>query len=367
MRSSKTRKADYSFITLLFILIFFGLMILSSAGVAVGIRSFEDQYFFIKRQLLLGFLPGLFLFLVLAKMNYEVWRKYATPIFGLGLFLLFLTFIPGIGSTNNTGTHSWINMFDYSFQPAEAMKLALIIFMSAFLAKMGSKIENLKEGFWPALGVGVVPIGLVILQPDIGTTAILFAILIALLFFANAKFLHLSSLLLVAIVGFTFLVIIAPYRAERLTTFLHPELDPQGQGYQINQAFLAIGSGGVFGLGFGHSRQKFQYLPEVHGDSIFAIMSEELGFVVIMGFLFLLFLILKQGFMIAKECKDDFGKLLVSGIMFWFFAQSFLNIGAIVGILPLTGVPLPFVSHGGSALLINMAAMGIVVSVSKYS
>jgi len=366
MRIESKSRANYSFIILLFILIFFGLMVLSSAGVAVGIRSFDDQYFFIKRQLLLGFFPGLVLFLIFAKVDYHIWRKYATPIFILGLVLLFLTFVPGIGSTNNTGTRSWINMFGYSFQPAEAMKLSLVVFMSAFLTKMGKDLFDLKQGFLPALGIGLFPVLLVMLQPDIGTTFILFVILLALLFFAEAKFSHLSMLLFLSVIAFIFLIIIAPYRAERFTTFLHPELDPQGQGYQINQAFLAIGSGGFFGLGFGHSRQKFQYLPEVHGDSIFAIMSEELGFFTVMLFLLLLYLILRQGFVIVKQTDDMFGKLLVSGMMSWLFIQSFLNIGAMVGLLPLTGVPLPFVSHGGSALLIGLAGMGIVVSVSKH-
>jgi len=367
MRKINFAKADYSFIILFFALVLFGLMFLSSAGVAVGIHDFDDPYFFVKRQIKLGFLPGLILFLIFAKIDYQIWKKYASPIFILGLILLFLVFIPGIGSTNNTGTRSWINMLGYSFQPAEAMKLALIVFMSALLAKLGNKIFDLKEGFFLALGIGLIPVALVALQPDIGTTSILFFIILALLYFAEAKISHMLMLLLVAIFGFIFLIVIAPYRAERVTTFLHPELDPQGQGYQINQASLAIGSGGFFGLGFGHSRQKFQYLPEVHGDSIFAIMSEELGFVAMLGFLILLFLILKRGFYLVLNTQDLFGKLLVSGIMSWLFAQSFLNIGAIVGILPLTGVPLPFVSHGGSALLIGMASMGIVVSVSKHS
>ncbi|MFA7314788.1 MAG: putative lipid II flippase FtsW [Candidatus Magasanikbacteria bacterium] len=367
MKQESSSRADYSLIIFFFILVFFGLMVLSSAGVAVGIHDFNDQYFFVKRQIFLGFLPGLFLFFLFAKIDFLFWKKYATPIFILGLILLFLVFIPGIGSTNNTGANSWINLFGFSFQPAEAMKLTMIIYMAAFLNKMGTKLLDLKEGFLVALGVGMIPVTLVALQPDVGTTSILFAIVLAVLYFAQAKFSHIAMLVIVAVVGFMFLVALAPYRAERLTTFLHPELDPLGQGYQINQAFLAVGSGGFFGLGFGHSIQKFQYLPEVHGDSIFAIMSEELGFLVVVGFLLLLFMILKRGFFIASHCQDLFGKLLVVGVMSWLFVQSFLNIGAIIGILPLTGVPLPFVSHGGSALLIGMASMGIVVSVSKHS
>jgi cell division protein FtsW len=187
------------------------------------------------------------------------------------------------------------------------------------------------------------------------------------LFLAQSKLSHLGLLASLAIAGFIIMILAAPYRAERLMTFLHPELDPQGQGYHINQAFLAIGSGGWFGLGLGHSRQKFQYLPEVHADSIFAIGSEELGFIVISGFLILLLLICLRGFLIAKNSGDPFGTYLVGGIIAWFTIQSILNIGAMVGLLPLTGVPLPFVSHGGSALMIGMVAMGMVIRVSKES
>ncbi|MBT3538965.1 putative lipid II flippase FtsW [Candidatus Parcubacteria bacterium] len=365
--ATRTRTSDYTLLTYFVVLILFGLLVLSSAGVSVGIERFQDPYFFIKRQLLLGLLPGVILFLIAAKIDYHVWKKYALPIFIAGLILLILPFIPGIGSTHGTGARSWIVLGGNSFQPAEAIKLGMIIFMAAFLSNMGKQIYDLKHGFLVALGVGLIPIVMVIAQPDIGTTFILFSILIFLLFFANAKFSHLSALGLVAIIAFILMIIAAPYRAQRLTTFLHPELDPQGQGYQINQAFLAIGSGGVFGLGLGHSRQKFQYLPEVHADSIFAIASEEFGIVIIGLFLALLVLITLRVLHIAKHSPDSFGRLLVAGIISWFIIQSLLNIGAMVGLLPLTGVPLPFVSHGGSALMIGMVGMGIIINVSKYS
>jgi len=186
MRQEGSSKADYSLIIFFFILVLFGLMVLSSAGVAVGIHDFNDQYYFVKRQIFLGFLPGLFLFFLFAKIDYQIWKKYATPIFILGLVLLFLVFVPGIGSTNNTGTRSWINLFGYSFQPAEAMKLALVVYMAAFLTKMGPKLLELKEGFLVALGAGMIPVILIALQPDIGTTSILFVIVLAILYFAQA-------------------------------------------------------------------------------------------------------------------------------------------------------------------------------------
>jgi cell division protein FtsW len=186
------------------------------------------------------------------------------------------------------------------------------------------------------------------------------------LFVGRARLSHLVGLALIGASSLALMIAKAPYRFDRLTTFLHPELDPLGIGYHINQAFLAIGSGGWFGLGLGHSRQKFEYLPEVHADSIFAVVGEEMGFVFAAGLVILILLIAYRGFQLAKQTRDQFGGLLVAGIMIWFVFQSFLNIGAMAGILPLTGVPLPFVSHGGTALAVALAAVGLVVNVSKH-
>ena len=187
------------------------------------------------------------------------------------------------------------------------------------------------------------------------------------LFVAGARWSHILGLAGAGLSGLVLMIVMAPYRAARLMTFLHPELDPQGIGYHINQAFLAIGSGGILGRGLGHSLQKYQYLPEVHSDSIYAIIAEEMGLLFALAIVILLILIIARGFMVAKHAPDQFGRLLVSGIIIWFATQSFLNIGAIVGILPLTGVPLPFISHGGTALMIAMGAVGIVVNVSKQT
>lgn len=367
MKGANTSQSDYIMLTYFIVLLLFGFLLLSSAGVAVGLERFDDAYFFIKRQLLFGFVPGSILFLFIVKINYSIWKKYASPLYITGIILLLLVFIPSLGSTNNTGVQSWINIAGFSFQPAEAAKLTMIIYMAAYLSTLGKGIENFSHGFLHALGLGIIPLVLVVIQPDIGTAFILFSVLFVMLFLAQAKMSHLSLLAGLALVCSISMILAAPYRTERLMTFLHPELDPQGQGYHINQAFLAIGSGGWFGLGLGHSRQKFQYLPEVHADSIFAIGGEELGFIIITGFLILLLLMSLRGFMIAKNSQDPFGRYLVGGIIAWFTIQSLLNIGAMVGLLPLTGVPLPFVSHGGSALMIGMVAMGVVVNVSKKS
>ncbi len=365
--ATQKNKTDYILLSYFGILLFFGLIMLTSASSPVGHERFGDAYFFIKRQLLFGFLPGTILFLVLAKLDYHLLKKYSLPIFVGAVSLLILVFIPGIGSTYNTGTHSWLSVAGFSFQPAELAKLALIIYMSAMLAKLGRDITDLKQGFLLALGLGFIPIILVILQPDIGTVSILFSILFAMLFVAGARWSHILGLAGAGLTGLVLMVVAAPYRAARLMTFLHPELDPQGIGYHINQAFLAIGSGGIFGRGLGHSLQKYQYLPEVHSDSIYAVIAEEMGLIFAIAVVVLLVLIIARAFIVAKNAPDQFGRLLVAGIIIWLATQSFLNIGAIVGILPLTGVPLPFVSHGGTALMIAMGAVGIVVNVSKQT
>ncbi len=358
--------ADYVFIGYAGAIILFGLLVLSSAGVAVGIDRFSDSYFFIKRQLLLGFVPGVVAFLVTSYIDYKVWRKYALPIFILSILLLILVFIPGIGSDNNTFAHSWIVLGNFSFQPIEAAKLGLVIYLAAVLSSIGHRIKEV-QGFLSIFGVALIPVVFIALQPDTGGMVIMGSLIILMLFFARAKMSHLTAVFLLGIVAFGIMVFAAPYRANRFMTFLHPELDPEGQGYQINQAFLAIGTGGWTGLGLGHSRQKFQYLPEVHADSIFAVAAEELGFVIMVGCLTLYLLLIYRGFSIARSSPDDFGRYLVLGIMSWIGIQTFMNVGAMVGIMPLTGVPLPFVSHGGTALLIGMAAMGIVVNVSKQA
>lgn len=359
--------ADYRLLTYFAILILFGLIVLSFASVAVAADTFDDPNYFLKRQLLFGVFPGIIAFIIASKVHYKVWQTYAWHIYIACLALLVLVFIPGVGASFGTGARSWITLPGFSFQPAELTKLAVVIILAACISAKTRDLRNFKEGFLFVLGLGLLPVGLVALQPDIGTTSILFGIVFALLFVAGANLKHLGALLVVGLGAFATMIAVAPYRAARFMTFLHPELDPQGVGYHINQAYLAIGSGGLFGLGLGHSRQKFAYLPEVHADSIFAILSEEMGFVVAGFLVFFLLLICVRGLRIAKYAPDSFAKLLVAGIMMWFIGQSFLNIGAMVGLMPLTGVPLPFISHGGTALAISMAAVGIVINVSKYS
>lgn len=358
------RRVDYTFVLYVLGLALFGLVILTSASGPAAYEKFGDTYFFVKRQFLFGFLPGLTLFLLFSKWNYGHWQKFSWIIYGASLVALVLVFVPGIGAVLN-GSRSWLAIGSHTFQPAEFAKLGLIVATAQLLSSSRYDLNDWRHGLIPVLAILLPPLILVLLEPDIGTLSILVVILFCMLFVAKVPVKYLAVLGAMGVAVFVSLIFAAPYRLERLSIFLHPELDPQGVGYHINQAFLAIGSGGFWGLGLGHSRQKFQYLPEVSADSIYAIMAEELGFIFAAGLVIFIVLIAWRGIRIAKQASDNFGKFLATGIISWIVWQSFLNIGAMVGVLPLTGVPLPFISHGGSALLMVLAGAGMVVNISK--
>ena len=365
MKETTVKSADRLFLLSAAILVVFGLVMLSSASSSAGYSKFGDTYYFIKKQLLFGLLPGFFLFLILGHFNYRLLQKFSFIIYLLALALLVLVFVPGVGLAIN-GSHSWVHFLGFSLQPSEFAKLAVIIVLAKLLSD-GRDLSDWKNGLLPVFSVLLPAVLLIVAQPDVGTLSILIVVIFSMLYLANIPKVYLLILGLAGAVAFAGLLLVAPYRMHRLTTFLYPELDPKGIGYQINQAYLAVGSGGVFGLGLGHSRQKFQYLPEVQSDTIFAVIAEEMGLVVTVALVFLISFLGLRGFKIAQKAPDQFGCLLVSGIMVWFVWQSFLNISTTIGLLPLTGVPLPFISHGGSAMAMGLAAIGIVANVSKYS
>lgn len=367
MKESTQKSADRLFLLLSAILLIFGLIMLASASSPAGYSRFGDTFYFIKKQLLFGLLPGFFIFLILARLNYHFLQKLSWIIYFFSLVGLILVFIPGIGLVLN-GSRSWIQLFGFSLQPAEFVKLAVIIILARLLSE-SKDLKDWKTGLLPIFAALAPAVLLIAAQPDVGTLVILVMIIFVMLYLADTPKVYLAILGLAGIVCFVLMLLVAPdsYRVKRLTTFLHPELDPQGIGYQINQSFLAVGSGGIWGLGLGHSRQKFQYLPEVQADSIFAVIAEEMGLIITSALVALIAFLGLRGFKIAKGAPDQFGRLLSSGIMVWFVWQSFLNISTTIGLLPLTGVPLPFISHGGSAMLVGLAAFGIVANISKYS
>lgn len=353
------------FLVYVAILTLFGLAVLISASAPYGYSKFGDTYYFVKRQLLYGILPGFFLFVVLGRFRYNFWEKISWTFYFFCLALLILIFIPGVGADFNKYANSWIDFGFIHFQPAELAKLSLIMILSLLLSDPKRDLSDWKNGLLPVLGIIAPILALVALQPDIGTLVVFGGITAGLLFLAKIPKSFLAALIAIGVALVALMIVIAPYRMNRLTIFLHPELDPQGVGYHVNQSYLAVGSGGFWGLGFGHSRQKHLYLPEVHSDSIFAVIAEEMGYFFSFGLVVLIMLVAWRGFKIAKEAPDQYGYLLVSGIMIWFFWQSFINIGAMVGLLPLTGVTLPFVSHGGTSLMVCLAAVGIISSVSR--
>lgn len=362
------KKSDNILLFTVFALLIFGLIMITSAGVVYSESRFEDRFYFFKHQLFNGILPGLVACYIFQKIDYHYWKKISVPLFFVSLILLVLVFVPGVGA-RLYGASRWIQLgFIPSFQPSEMAKLSIIIYLAAWLESRGSKrIKDFFEGLIPFVGIMAIIGFLIIKQPDMGTLGVIVITMLIMFFSSGSKLSHILWMLLGGIASFFVLIKLAPYRLNRLLIFLNPDLDPRGIGYHINQALLAVGSGGILGLGLGHSRQKFYYLPEPVGDSIFAVIGEELGLI---GAVFLVFLFLSfalRGFKISKNSPDDFGKLLGIGITSWIVVQAFINISAITAIIPLTGVPLPFISYGGTSLVFLLAGVGILLNISKQA
>jgi cell division protein FtsW len=363
---NREHKPDYTLIIIIASILIFGIVMLASASSFIGFEKFNDSNYYLKHQLLYGLLLGIVAFLIFSKIDYHIWKKWAFPFMIINVALLLMIFIPKIGFGYG-GARRWILLGPILLQPSEFFKLVFILYLSTLFAKNIEHIKDPNYGLVPFLVILAAAGGLILLQPDMGTLITIILIALAIYFIAGASWKHLLWFF-IGSAGFLFVLIkIAPYRAARLTVFLNPALDPQGIGYHINQALLAIGSGGLFGLGLGHSRQKLMYLPEATGDSIFAIIAEELGLFFCLILVALFLTLLFRGLRIARRAPDAFGRLTATGITIWFVLQAFINIGAMVTLLPLTGIPLPFVSYGSSALASSLAAVGILVNISKQT
>jgi len=357
---------DYTLLIVTAIVLFFGLLILSSATSVISFQEYGDSYYFLKRQLLHGLLPGLLLFLVAIRLPYQLWKKLAFWMLVISVGLLVLVLVPGIGVTHGGATR-WLNLAGIYFQPSEIVKITFLIYLATWLAKKGVHgLKDVEYGTIPFLSImGIVAI-LFLKQPDLGTLLVILAVSFLLYFIAGAPWRHIISIAGVVFLILLILILSSDYRAARFKTFLSGG-DELGEGYHINQAKIAIGTGGIFGLGLGHSKQKYRYLPEVEGDSIFAILAEEMGFIFSSLIILLFLVIMFRGFKIARGSPDEFGRLLASGITIWFTVQALINLGAMMGLLPLTGITLPFVSYGGSSLAISLFAMGLLLNISRYS
>lgn len=357
---------DSKLLSTILILIVFGLVMIASAGISYSRSRFGDSYYFFKHQLVYGVMPGLVAMYVMQKINYKFWKKISLPFFVVSIICLILVFVPSFGS-KIYGASRWLRLGSFSFQPSEMLKLSIIIYLSAWLESRSDKVKDFYEGLVPFLIVLGAVSFLLIKQPDVGTLGVIILISISIFFVSGAKISHMFFMGISGIAALGIIVKMESYRMDRFLVFLHPELDPRGVGYQINQALLAIGTGGIFGVGLGHSLQKFNYLPEPVGDSIFAIIAEELG-ILGAGFLICLFVYLTiRVLKIANNAPDNFGKFMAVGIIAWIVFQAFINIAAISGLIPLTGIPLPFISYGGTSIIFLMSAAGIILNISKHS
>ncbi len=362
---SRFRSLDTHVLGFVGVLLTFGLVMLLSATSAVSVQHGGDTFFFVKRQLLNGVLPGMALFLVFGLVDYREWKRFAFAAFCLSLLALALVYVPGIGQLRG-GSRSWIALGPIGFQPSELVKLTFLLYLSAWLAaRKGAEAHAFQEGLIPFFGAIAGVMLLLIFQPDTGSMAVIVGMALALYFVSGAP-LSLFALLCALGAGvIAFLIRASPYRAARFTTFLYPELDPMGKGYHINQALLAIGSGGWFGVGYGESRQKFLYLPEVESDSIIAVVGEEIGLIGIALFMAFYGALVWRAISIAREARDPFGMYLAVGIASILMIQLVLNVGSMTGLVPMTGVTLPFLSHGGSAMTILLGLMGLLAGIPR--
>ncbi|MBU1178475.1 putative lipid II flippase FtsW [Patescibacteria group bacterium] len=359
-------KPDYFLVITIIALMVIGLVMLSSASAVVSYENFGNNHYYLVHQLFYGVLFGLMAMIITSRIHYHFWKKLAAILLGVTLVLLLAVFLPGIGLEYG-GARRWISLGTATMQPTEIVKLTFILYLATWLEKRQKGIRDWKYGFLPFVTVlGIIGF-LIMLQPDLGTMSVIIVAAIMVYFIAGARWRHLAAIGGTGIILFCILIKAAPYRMARFTVFLNPEIDPQGIGYQINQALLAVGSGGLFGRGLGKSIQKYNYLPEATGDSIFAVMAEELGFIRILIIIGLFVFLAIRGFVISKKAPDLFGKLVATGIITWIAFQAFVNIAAMVALVPLTGIPLPFISYGGTAVLFTLAAVGILINVSQYT
>lgn len=364
--NSGEHEADKSLLTAILILLVFGLVMLFSASWVVSYSRYGNTYhYFIRQFAWVAFSLGVFW--VVSKIDYRVWKKFAVFFLFSSIILLLLVFVPGLRSEYGTA-RSWINIFGMSFQPSEFVKLSFLIYLATWLEAKKGDLSSFSGGIFPFLAIlGVISV-LMILQPDLGTLFIIAFTSMVVFFSGGGKVSHIFVVvLLAALLLFVALSMKSNYQSDRFKCLKDPSFSAQDKCYQINQSLIAVGSGGWFGRGIGQSRQKYMYLPEVWADSIFPIIAEEIGFVFSTILILLYLFIFYRGLMIARGAPDLYGSTLAIGIVVWLAVQMFLNIGGMINLIPMTGVPLPFISSGGSAILVNLISMGILINISKQT
>lgn len=363
--SDAGHEADKKLLIVILAILLFGLVSLSSASSVVAYDKFGDAYYYFKHQLF-GLTIGLMAFWFFAKIDYHVWQKYAFWFLVFSIVLLLLVFVPGL-SAHYGKARSWINVFGYSVQPSEFVKLSFLLYLAAWLEARKEDLGDVAQGTGPFIAIlGVIAV-LMLKQPDIGTLSIIAAVSLLVYFVGGGKLKHIFTIVLFGALSLAILVQFNTYQLNRFKCLFDPGFGKEDVCYQINQSLIAVGSGGLAGRGLGGSRQKFMYLPEVSGDSIFAIVAEETGFIFSSALVLMFMFMFYRGYLIAKHAPDDFGRILALGIVSWIVLQAIINIGGIINLLPMTGVPLPLVSYGGSAILAALSACGILVNISKFT
>lgn len=360
----RPKSPDFMLFFAVIALLAIGVVMVYSASAVSAYVNFNDSYYFLKRQLVWATL-GLMAMILTMNMDYHVWQKLSKPIMIATIILLILVLVPGLGRVVN-GARRWIGFGSLYLQPSEIAKLSMVLFCAGSLAARQEKITSFIKGVVPQLLILLLVFGLILKEPDLGTALAIGGTVFVLLFIAGAKVSHLSSLGIVGVVGIVVAILVEPYRLKRLLAFSDPWSDPLDTGYHIIQSLYAIGSGGMFGVGLGRSREKFLYLPEPHTDFIFAILGEELGFIGTITVIVLFFLFAWRGFKIAISAPDIYGSLVAAGLTTMIVMQALMNISVVTASMPVTGIPLPFLSFGGSALIFTLAGVGIILNISRY-
>jgi len=355
---------DNTFFLAVLILMSIGIIMVFSSSSLIALKRYDDGYYFLKKQALFAFVGIMFL-IKFMRIDYRFWKNKAYFILGISLLLLTAVLIPGVG-TEVGGARRWLRIFGFSFQPSELAKLALIIFMAYSLDKKEKYIKSFSIGFLPHVVLTGVLFSLILLEPDFGTGVMIVLLVFVLLFAGGIRISYLIGTGMVAAAGFILLILCTGYRLKRLTVFWDPWSDPQGSGYHIIQSLLAFGSGGFLGMGLGNGRQKLFYLPEPHTDFILSVIGEELGLIGIFVILVLFFLLLNSGIMISLKARDRFGTYLGLGITSFIGIEALINMGVVMGLLPTKGSTLPFVSYGGTSLVVKLIAVGIMLNIASH-
>ena len=358
------KKYDKILLIAVILISLFGTLMIYSSSYIWAEYKFNDPYKYLKSQIIF-LIIGYIVMIIVSNFSYHNYKRLANIIFGICFAMLTLVLIPGIGTIRN-GSRSWFGIGGFGIQPSEFTKLGLIIFTSKYLSNNTRELKDIKKGVLPILAVVFLVFGLIMLEPDFGTGVVIVMTIIVLLFISGVKMNFFIKIGVLGLIGIVILILIAPYRMERIISFLNPWIDPLGSGFQIIQSLYAIGPGGLLGLGFGNSIQKHFYLPEPQTDFIFAIISEEFGFMGVLIVSILFITIIVRGLKIAMECENSFGKFLAFGITFGLAFQTILNLMVVVGLIPVTGVTLPFLSYGGSSLIISLISIGILLNIHKH-